>query len=121
MACVICFEEFNGELNTPMMCVTCGQTACISCFRKVRKEGPACCKYNLHVAHWLCFEEFNGELNPPMMCVVLSVLSPMEGGEPMEISILCWLQSKGGNLQSNIHGAAMVLVPWHIHMHVAAC
>ena len=47
MDCVICFEEFNGELNTPMMCVTCGQTACISCFRKVRKKGPACCKYNL--------------------------------------------------------------------------
>ena len=52
MDCVICFEEFNGELNTPIMCVTCGQTACISCFRKVRKEVPACCKYNLHVAHW---------------------------------------------------------------------
>ncbi len=31
-------EEYNGELNKPLMCVTCGQTACSSCFLKVRKE-----------------------------------------------------------------------------------
>ena len=37
------WEEENPDIVAEVMCVTCGQTACISCFRKVRKEGPACC------------------------------------------------------------------------------